>query len=96
MLKEPSQEHADSYIVRLGRDGYYRLDLAVYGVAAPLAGQLPDGYRIPPNTSQVTTYRFVVRLDWILQRSHGPLFAVEDYDKWARELFTNIRQKSID
>jgi hypothetical protein len=95
LLVEPSQEYPATHVARFQREQYYRLDLAVYPAGAQLVGQIPRAYRLPPNlgVNQLTTYRFTVRSDWILQRSHGSSFAEEDYDKWARELFVNIRQK---
>jgi len=92
---EPSQEHRDSYITRFERKGYYQLDLSAYGYGAPEIGVVPEGYEIQSmiNITQVTTYRFVLKADWVLQRSQAPSFVVEDYDRWAKELFANIRQK---
>lgn len=94
-LVEPSQEH--SHVARFERKQYYQLDLGVYLEGTPLTGQIPSGCRTAPNVraNQLTTYRFVVRFDWMFQRSHGASFAVEDYDRWARELFANIRQKLV-
>jgi hypothetical protein len=91
---EPSEEHRDSYLTRFERKGYYRLDVSAYSYGAPQMGVVPDGYEMQDtNIAQLATYRFVVREDWELQRSHAPTFAFEDYDRWAKELFTNIHDK---
>lgn len=92
---EHSDEHRNPYILRLEREGFYRLDLSVYGFGAPQVGQIPNGYEVSEyvNVPQLTTYTFVVRFDWILQRTHPDSFVVEDYDHWARALLGNISQK---
>jgi hypothetical protein len=90
---EPPQEHQNAYVTIFERKGYYQLELSAYAYGAPMIGAVPEGYELPDtNIAQLKTYRFVVRSDWVLQRAQTS-FVVEDYDKWAKELFMNIRQK---
>ncbi len=98
LKKEESEGRPKSYITRLERKGYYQIDFAVYQYAAPRIGAIPDKSTVPDwvNTSQATTYSFVVREDWTLERSHGASFAVEDYDNWAKQLSASIRTKLED
>jgi hypothetical protein len=97
LLKERNEQEQQDYVLRLERKGYYQLDLSTYGFGAPLNSTIPEGYEISTgvNTSLLTTYRFVVRIDWTIQRSHGPSFDVGAYNRWAKELFNNIRPKLV-
>ena len=92
---EPSQEHRSSYVARFEKNGYYQLDLSVYGYSAPKRGLIPNGYEVSeywnPIMSQLTTYEFIVRFDWTIQRSQPKTFVVEDYERWTKELFENVR-----
>jgi hypothetical protein len=91
---EDSNEHARAYIARLEREGYYRLDIPIYPYGSPKKGAFPQMYAIPDgfDAALVTTYRFVVRMNWVLQRTHS-YFVVDDYERWAKELFSNIEEK---
>jgi len=43
-------------------------------------------------SAQATTYAFVVRLDWVIQRNNNS-FVAADYQKWAEALYKNFEVK---
>jgi hypothetical protein len=78
--------------VRLERKGYYRIDVCFKRYQE--IALLPKEYE-QTEAGQINTYAFEVIVDWTVERSHDASFAVEDYDRWARQLAGRIRDRLL-
>jgi hypothetical protein len=82
------------YILRLERGNYYRLDLVVSLLMKGLKGHTPEHMDMGfPDTSQITTYVYRIKLDLTIQRTSDPTFVPSDYEVWGFALFNNIKEK---
>lgn len=89
-----STTDVESYILRLERSGYYRLDLGVSLLLKNPIGRTPENLDIGfPDTSRITTYDYRIKLDLTVQRRNDPTFIPSDYVEWGQSLFNNIRGK---
>ena len=69
-----------SYVLRLERSGYYRLDMGVSLLRRYPKGQTPENLDMGfPDTSQITTYNYRVTLNLTVQRTNDPGFVSSDY-----------------
>lgn len=98
LVKLPTENNGpEIYAVRLERTGYFKIDIGVKQHEAFQAGQTPAEYHMGPLGLQtgITTYTFLVSVEWAVERSHDTTFLVEDYDHWAKELADRIRERLI-
>jgi hypothetical protein len=82
----------ESYVFRIERNNYYRLDLVVVPLQMSRKGLIPENYTMGfPDTSPITTYSYEIRLDLTVQRTNDASFVSSDYVEWGFALFNNIK-----
>ena len=87
------ESHLGSYVVRLERTGFYKLDLHVTPESEFLQGALPENYQLnaPEMHPNIKAFSFRVEMDFTAERNADPRFVSEDYRRWAENMFTELR-----
>jgi hypothetical protein len=96
-MSSPEWETAHgTYILRIERKGYYRVDLHATPVQEYEPGSIPENYTLTAlvPASQVIAYRLKIELDCTIQRANPDHeFVPSDYEQWVKDVFAHIRKR---
>jgi hypothetical protein len=97
VMSSPEWETAHgTYILRIERKGYYRVDLHATPVQEYEPGSIPENYTLTAlvPASQVIAYRLKIELDCTIQRANPDHeFVPSDYEQWVKDVFAHIRKR---